>query len=70
MIPGFREANKICVKIASLVSDVGGIHYQRRIELLHNLAYMWGENQEVSVKSVDHESKFLLPLLHPHTSDH
>ena len=32
----FREANKICVKIASLVSDVGGIHYQRRIELLHN----------------------------------
>ena len=66
----FREANKICVKIASLVSDVGGIHYQRRIELLHNLAYMWGENQEVSVKSVDHESKFLLPLLHPNTSDH
>ena len=60
----FREANKLCVKIASLVSDVGGIHYQRRIELLHNSEYMWGENQEESIKSVDYESKFLLILLH------
>ena len=60
----FRKANKVCVKIASLASYVGGIHYQRRMELLHNLAYMWGENQEVSIKSVDHESKFLLLLLH------
>ena len=59
----FRETNEIYVKIVSLVSDVG-IHYQRRIELLHNLAYMWGENQEVLIKSVDHESKFLLLLLH------
>ena len=41
-----------------------------RVELLHNLAYMWGENQKVSVKSVDHESKLLLLLLHPYTSDH
>ena len=66
----FREENKIYVKSALLVSDVGGIHYQRRIELLHNLVYVWGENQEWSINSVDYESKFLLLLLHSYTSDH
>ena len=65
----FPEASMICVKIASLDSDVGGIHYQRGTKLFHNLAFMQGDNQEVSIKSVDHESKFLLLLLHLYTSD-
>lgn len=55
----FREANKQCVKLAQLSSEVGGVQFVRRIDVLNMLIEFWERGDAVCIKSVGGLSKII-----------